>query len=158
VGDLGELWTVQRAIRDHAEDPAGREELAHLGRTAPQALERALVAVAELAHRAAHAGPAVAGRPGVGDLQRGHRRALEVGEHHRAAHRVGEVEPFHHVGGQFERHGQRPGRAVGELAAPGQRGEVRAAEEAGQRRVRAGEQQLEVGQLGRPRRIARSVT
>ena len=47
VGDLGELRAVQRAVGDHAEHPAGRQELAHLGRPAPQALERALVAVAE---------------------------------------------------------------------------------------------------------------
>ena len=102
VGDLGELRAVQRPVGDHAEHPAGRQQRAHLGRAyaagagtgpwPPSPMRRT--------------GPPtpdqpVAGRPGVGDLERGHRRALGVGEHHRAAQRVGEVEPVDHVGGHL---------------------------------------------------------
>ena len=99
----------------------------------------------------------VADRPDVGHVQRGHRGALAVGEHQRPAQRVVRVQAGGERGRHLQGHRHRPGRAVGEPAAPAQRGQVGAGHEAGQRGVRAGQQQLQIGQLTGARRVRRRV-
>ena len=72
--------------------------------------------------------------------------------------RIVEVQAGGHLGGDLAGDRDRPRRAVGQPAAPAQRGQVGPAEKAGQRGVRAGEQQFEVGELVRARRVRRRVT
>jgi hypothetical protein len=157
VRDLGQLRPVQRTVGDHAEHPAGWQQLAYLRRGPAQPLERAVPAVADLPDLAADAVPAGAGRPGVADLDRRDRGALLVGEHDRALGRVLEDEAEGQRPGDLQGHRERPGRAVGQPAAPLEGVQVGPAEETGQRRVGAGEQQLQVGELARPRVVCRRV-
>jgi hypothetical protein len=158
VGDLRELGTVQRAVGDHPEHAARRQHLADLGRRAAQPTERSVPTVADPAYRPADAVPAWLGGPGVGDLQQGDRRSLGVGQDQPALHRVVQVESADHLGRNLEgdRHG--PGGGVGEPTPAGHRGQVGAAQETGQRGVRPGEEQLQIGQLVRAGRVRRSVT
>jgi hypothetical protein len=101
-------------------------------------------AVAHAAHRAADAVATVGDRPGVGHLERGHRRALGIGEDDRAMQRVVEHQPRRDLVGNLQGDRDRPRRPVGEPAPAAQRVQVGTTEKAGQGRIGAGEQQIKI--------------
>ena len=158
VRDLGELRAVQRPVGDHAEHPARRQQRASpppgcaaaagtgrarrrpCRRTVPPTPDRpSRVGQASMASSAATGAPsgsvsttcAAAGRSGPA------RRPVSAG--------ISSVTATGH------------GVPSASRPAAGQRGQVGPAEEAGQRCVRPGEEQLQVGQLVRARRVRRRV-
>jgi hypothetical protein len=158
VRDLRQLGAVQRAVGDHTQHPARRQQRFHLFGGTAQPLERPVPAVTHPADRAAHRVPPVLGRPGVADLDRRDRRALRIGDDHGAVQRVVQVQPGGHLGGDLQGDRYRPEGAVGQLAGAPQRGQVGPAEKAGERCVRAGQQEVEVREFVRARRVRRCVT
>ena len=137
--------------------PGGSSGLISSG-AEPQPPERAVAAVADAADRAADAAPALADRPHVDRVEGGDRRALRVGEHEHPLERVGRCR-----GRSTSALGTSrvtgTGHGVPSASRPVRRDrlEVGAGEEAGQRRERAGEQQLQVGELAAARRVRRRV-
>jgi len=178
VGDLGQLGPVQRPVGVDREHPAVRGDgLADLRWREPEVTERAAEALADAAHRTADADeaarlggerppflgrptrgrPAVGDRPDVDHVHGGQRRPFGIGEHERPPQGVGQVQALDHRGGDAQRDRHRPGRAVGQATASGDRFEVGPGRQAGQRRQRAGEKKLQVRELARTWRVGGSL-
>ena len=86
------------------------------------------------------------------DVERRDGRALRIGEHQRPPRRAGNglgragsVDVAGDVVGYLQGHRHRPARAIGEPAAARQARQIGMAEEPGQGRVRAGQQEFQVG-------------
>ncbi len=145
VAQLADVALVQRppgGVGQHG--PAG-ELAANLLRTPPQLPEGTVFRLAQRGDRAGQADPGGLARVGglehgqpFGDREHSQRRPLRVLQDHVPGVRRDRV------GGYLERHRHRPGRAVDQQAAFGDRGRVGRPHEAAHRRQRTRGEQLEV--------------
>ena len=148
MAQLADVALVQRppgGVGQHG--PAG-QLAADLLRTPPQLPEGTVLRLAQRGDRAGQADPGGLARvggleygPPFGDREHGQRGALRVLQDHVPGVRRDRV------GGHLERHRHRPGRAVDQQAAFGDRGRVGRPHEAAQRRERPRGEQLEIAQL-----------
>ena len=148
MAQLADVAFVQRppgGVGQHG--PAG-ELAADLLRTPPQLPEGTVLRLAQRGDRAGQADPGGLARvggleygPPFGNREHGQRRPLRVLQDHVPGVRR------NRVGGYLERHRHRPGRAVDQQAAFGDRGRVGRPHEAAHRRERPRGEQLEITQL-----------
>ena len=148
VAQLADMALVQRPPGRVGEHVPVAELAAYLLRPPPQLTEWPVLRLAERRDRAGQADPGrvarIAGLEGglpFGDREHGQRRALRILQDHvTGVRRDG-------VGGHLERYRHRPGRAVDQQAALGDRRRVGRIHEAAQRREHPRSEQLQIRQL-----------